>query len=103
MELWTRKACIVCHKPHPGGENVMPWAYIAGSVPAGAITCGPRCTQVAVQRFERTGRTDLPAREDDPMGRMSACRCLTWPCPCACHRPMKKTNDVTHEPKANPS
>jgi hypothetical protein len=52
--------CVVCHKPKPDGENVPGWAYLAGSVPVGAITCSGPCMQTAIRRFQRTGRVDTP-------------------------------------------
>ncbi len=37
-------------------------------------------------------KVQLSAEKFGPMGRPadSACACKTWPCPCACHRPMGK-------------
>jgi predicted nucleic acid-binding Zn ribbon protein len=50
--------CIVCKKPHPGGENVPGWTYLAGAKPLGALACSPQCTLEALQRFQKTGRCD---------------------------------------------
>lgn len=52
--------CVVCGKDKPDGENVPGWAYLAGSIPLGAITCSPACTTKAVERHNDTGRVDTP-------------------------------------------
>ena len=52
--------CVVCHQPHPGGENVPGWTYLAGSEPLGAMTCSVACTMTASKRFKLTGRVDTP-------------------------------------------
>jgi hypothetical protein len=52
--------CIVCGKPHPGGQNVPGWVYLAGAKPLGAIACSAHCGSIAGQRFARTGRVDAP-------------------------------------------
>ena len=53
-------SCIVCGNPHPGGENVPGWAYLAGSIPIGAIACSEKCTKIAINRHMRSGRVDKP-------------------------------------------
>ena len=50
--------CVVCGKAKPDGENVPGWAYLAGSVPLGALACSPACTTKAVERHHKTGRVD---------------------------------------------
>jgi len=85
--------CIVCNKPRPNTKKAPPgtdWTYLSGSTPVGAMACTKKCADVAVERHKRTGRVDLPARDADPRGKDSACRCLAWPCPCPCHKPNRK-------------
>ncbi len=53
-------ACIVCDLPHPGGENVPGWVYLAGATPLGAIACSAACAIIAARRFKETGRCDAP-------------------------------------------
>jgi len=53
--------CVVCGKPHPGGQDVPGWTYFAGTTPPGAISCSDRCRKTAIGRHQRTGRVDVPA------------------------------------------
>jgi hypothetical protein len=47
--------CIICRKKTPSAEG---WTYLAGSKPMGAVACSSKCTQEAIERFNRTGRCD---------------------------------------------
>ena len=56
--------CITCSKPRPEVDTAKTWAYIAGGVPLGAMACCQACLEVAVHRFNTTGRLDgRPAKD----------------------------------------
>jgi hypothetical protein len=51
------EACIVCGKTKTSKPPVQ-WVYLTGATPLGSVACSPECTQVAVDRFLKTGRCD---------------------------------------------
>lgn len=56
-------ACIVCNKPKPEKDDAGTWTYFAGVTPIGALTCSQACTDIAIERYTKTGRVDLQGKK----------------------------------------
>lgn len=50
------EACIVCGKKPPHPLN-----YLAGADPVGSMACPGKCTETAIERVQKYGRTDVVA------------------------------------------
>lgn len=53
------ECCIVCWKENPKIPNAPGWTYLAGATPIGSMACSEHCTNIAVERFKKTGRCDV--------------------------------------------
>ena len=49
--------CIVCGKKPPG-PNSPGWVLLVGFLPLGSMTCSEQCLEIALTRFDSTGRLD---------------------------------------------